>query len=61
MVTSLERRRKNRMEFRRKDGSRPTFPEDWNREVRTLDDDSMSDLVSIEDRSDGSTKVVVGS
>jgi hypothetical protein len=48
------------MEFKRKDGSRPTFPEDWNRDVRVLDVDSMSDFVSIELRSDG-TKVVMGS
>jgi hypothetical protein len=60
MVNSLERSRKNRMEFRRKDGSRPIFPEDWNKEVRVLDVDSMSDFVSIEVRSDG-TKAVMGS
>jgi hypothetical protein len=48
------------MEFRRKDGSRPIFPEDWNKEVRVLDVDSMSDFVSIEVRSDG-TKAVMGS
>ena len=50
MVMSLERSKKKSNEFKMKDGSKATFPEDWNRAVAMLEEDSMSDSVFIEVR-----------
>ena len=65
IVMSLERSKKKRNEFRMKDGSRAAFPEDWNRAVAMLEEDSMSDSVFIEVRNGGRMEVtdscVVGS
>jgi len=60
IVTSLERSKKKRREFHRKDGSRPMVPEDRNREVTTPVVDSMSVAEFREVRTDD-RDVVMGS
>lgn len=45
MVTNLDRSKKNRTEFRIKDGRRPIFPDDWKRDVTMLENDSINGSV----------------
>ena len=52
-MTSFDRSKKNRKEFRRKDGRKPTFPDDWKRDVTMLENDSINGSVLIEVRNAG--------